>query len=79
MTFGVKSVSKSRKPVENKNAEAAMIKARIPPPNSLIIFAITKSEAAPSKAGINRIPKTEYPKILFTMNARNPITGGTVA
>ena len=59
ITFGVKSVSKSKKPVENINAEDAMISARIPPPSSLTILAIIKSETAPSKAGIKRIPKTE--------------------
>jgi hypothetical protein len=57
--FGVNSVSKIKKPGDKMNGTAVIKSAIIPPPDSLMIFAMINTEAAPRTAGMNLIPKTE--------------------
>ena len=49
------------------------------PLSSLAIIAVKKTKIPPNNAGKKRAENTEYPKMLFEINAINHVKGGVVA
>jgi hypothetical protein len=49
------------------------------PLNSFAIIAVKKTRIPLNSAGKKRVENKEYPKILFEINAINPVKGGVVA
>ena len=62
---------------ERINANTAIIIAKIPPFNSLTIFAIIITDKLPIMAGKNRNANTDLPKRKSDVLENNAINGGT--